>query len=519
MRCTLTLALPLVVALVARPAGATQWTVDASAAAGGNGSPQSPFKTLTQAAAVLATGDTVLVRAGTYNESVSFYQVKQGAGGRTTIKAAPGATPIIDGGGSAGFVLEAGETPNMTFEGLTIRNTTGSGILFSKSHDGQVLSCTTQNTAAGVTFYLSDRGEVKGCDLVGGVSGKTTDGTLIHESKIHGGSGMGIYLHAGSKSCKCTANEIYDNTPNNIYIDSSSDVTLDRNMIYMTGAPPTDHAAILLADEKYPNVTAPLLDKITITNNVMLNNGLGVAFWSGDFPGSSGMKNTRIANNTIVNSAEAAISWDPGAHSAVIQNNILADDGKGSASMLLMAKSTTGVTLDHNLWDIPWVNDFIHWGGTAMTHYAWKQAASQGAGDVLATPGFAGPYAPPAQSFKLQPGSAAIDVGQALAFVTQDYEGSPRPAGAGYDIGAFERGGAATPDGGPTPDGTGIGDAGTIKPDALSTTDSGGGTDSGGTPSGSSEGGCSCALPGRGAPPADAGALLLLLTLLWRRRG
>ena len=43
-------------------------------------------------------------------------------------------------------------------------------------------------------------------------------------------------------------------------------------------------------------------------------------------------------------------------------------------------------------------------------------------------------------NFVLQPGSAAIDSGVNVDGVTTDVAGLPRPQGAGFDIGANERG-------------------------------------------------------------------------------
>jgi hypothetical protein len=40
---------------------------------------------------------------------------------------------------------------------------------------------------------------------------------------------------------------------------------------------------------------------------------------------------------------------------------------------------------------------------------------------------------------RLGPDSPAIDTGLPLADVTHDAEGAPRPRGAGYDLGAYER--------------------------------------------------------------------------------
>jgi hypothetical protein len=42
------------------------------------------------------------------------------------------------------------------------------------------------------------------------------------------------------------------------------------------------------------------------------------------------------------------------------------------------------------------------------------------------------------KDFRLQAGSPAIDAGTAIAEVSEDYHGVPRPQGYGYDIGAFE---------------------------------------------------------------------------------
>jgi hypothetical protein len=44
--------------------------------------------------------------------------------------------------------------------------------------------------------------------------------------------------------------------------------------------------------------------------------------------------------------------------------------------------------------------------------------------------------------FRLQSGSPAIDKGATLSVVPTDFNGTKRPQGSGYDIGAFEYGGA-----------------------------------------------------------------------------
>jgi len=498
-------------------AGAAQWYVSASAAAGGDGSSAKPFKKINDVLAVLKTGDTVDVLSGTYGETVNFWHIKAGTGGRTTIQAAPGHKPIIDGGGTTGFVIQAGETHFMTFKGLTVRNAPqGIAFEFYQADDGQVLSCTTDKVASAVTFYFADRGEVSDCDLYGSVNGKQTDSTVVKNSKIHHATAEGITLHANSKNCKYLSNVVYDNGPVNIYIDSASNMLVDGNLVYMSGTPAQEQAGIQLADEQYPNVTAPVLSNITITNNVLVNNSYGILFWKGSFPGKSALKNVTIANNTVVNSASVALVWDAGPHSGtIVRNNIFADE-KGSASLLLLAKSTTGVTLDHNLWQIPAVTDPINWGGSTLySHYAWKQASGQGTGDVLGDPRFVGAWTATATNFRLATASPAIDAGAAVTGLTHDFEGKSRPAGKALDIGAFESGGASTGDGSPKVDGTKPAGDGSSSVDGVGVSD---GTPAAGDGGGDGDGGCGCVVHGERPLPLALLALLLVVLLGRRRR-
>jgi hypothetical protein len=50
-------------------------------------------------------------------------------------------------------------------------------------------------------------------------------------------------------------------------------------------------------------------------------------------------------------------------------------------------------------------------------------------------------------SYQLAPGSPAIDAGASIAQVTTDHQGTPRPQGLAYDVGAFERPVTAAADG------------------------------------------------------------------------
>ena len=428
-------------ALPAVPAAAAEWYVDAAAAPGGDGSEAQPFQTINEAKEVLTTGDTMWIRDGVYSESVDFWHVPEGTGGRTTISAAPGASPIIDGGGSDNFVFQAGETHFMTFRGLTARNSGGSGFHFYYADDGQVIDCKTESVGSAVDFYFSSRGYVSGCDLEGGVAGKESDGTILEGNYIHHSNAEGITLHANSSNCQYLSNVVYDNVSVNIYIDAAWNMVIDGNLVYMTGDPPEELAGIQMADESYENVTAPVMHDIVITNNVLVNNYYGIVFWEGEFPGESGMKSVTIANNTIVNSKAVSMTWDEGPHeNTFVRNNVLVNES-GVGLLLLIAKSTSGVILDHYLWTMPGVDEPFNWGGgTVYTHEAWMGVSGQGAGDVLLDPAFAGGWSLPVENFMLAAGSPAIDAGVEIPGLTHDFLRNGRPSGAAFDLGAFEYG-------------------------------------------------------------------------------
>jgi len=520
MRRVVSGALALVSLCLVGQASAAEWWVDQAAASGGDGSSGKPFQKINDVKSVLKTGDTVWVKNGTYHEVVDFWHVPTGSGGRTTLRAAPGESPVIDGDGTSNFVIQAGETPDMTFQGLTLKNGS-TGFSFYQADGGQVIDCVTESTGGAVSFYFASKGLVSGSKLEGSVSGKNSDGTVLEYNEIYGSGAEGITLHADSKNCVYRGNVVHDNTSVNIYLDSIGHTLVDSNLVYTSAGNANPPVGIMLADEAYPNVTAPVLTDITIINNVLIDNESGIRFWDGNFKGQSALKNVLIANNTVIGSKTSSIKWDAGPHQGtLVQNNVFAS--KLGSGLLLQANSTSGVSLDHNLWFLPGVSDPFLWGNTSYDHAGWASATGFGAGDVTSDPSFAGPWALPAENLKLAAGSPAVDTGVAVSAVDHDYTGGARPVGSGWDLGAFELG-AEPPDGGlgGAPSGGAGGTAGSTGTGANAGTGAGpaaggtgGSTPSGGGPSASSgsndDGGCGCRLNER---PASSAWLLALLGL------
>jgi MYXO-CTERM domain-containing protein len=516
-------------ALLPRVARAADWYVDAAAAPAGDGSKAKPFQTINAVLAGLHRGDTVWLASGTYDEVVDFQKLP--GTGTTTVRALPGATPVIDGtsgSASAGFVLQSA-VPDMTFQGLTVQNAASGalGIQFYYADGGKVIDCVTRNMSSNaVTFYYSSQGVVSGCTLQGNVGGRKTTGTVVENNEVYGAGAEGIGLYNGSTGCSISHNVVHDNYSVNIYLDSISHSTIDGNLIYET-SPSNDLEGIEFSDEYYPDLPAPMNSYNTVINNVIVGHNLGIVFWlSGEWPTpalnqESGLRYDVIANNTLVNN-KGSLKWDasPAHVGTTIENNIMVIAAGMSAVYLLQANSANGVTLDHSLWFAPDLPQPFLWLQNQSDHAGFVSASGQGGGDVLGDPLLAGPWtAPPATHLELTKGSPAIGKGAVLTAVPDDFLGAVRPSSGGYDLGAFQYGAAPPPDGGvavgPTTDG-GTPDAG-----APGEGEGGaGGAEAGGAPGPSAHAGCSCSTDGGGSRrgAAQLAGLLVLALASARRR-
>src|SRR5688572_24281848 len=88
--------------LAGASADAATWYVSTSGNDANSGSLSSPLRTVKQGVSKLVPGDQLLVRGGTYNESVSIWNKYGSAAAPIVIKAYPNETPVIDGSGTAG---------------------------------------------------------------------------------------------------------------------------------------------------------------------------------------------------------------------------------------------------------------------------------------------------------------------------------------------------------------------------------------------------------------------------------
>ncbi len=163
----------------------------------------------------------------------------------------------------------------------------------------------------------------------------------------------------------------------------------------------------------------PPVRNLTIRNNILR------VFRMVNATDSAGIA---IANNTFVSDLSFTRSYPSGVDltrspSATIKNNIFYNVGNGRQAYLSLADEASKSGLDVG-YNSVYMSGRRNPAGFPYPHDLWQ------VDPMLVNPS--------GGDFHLQPNSPAIDAGQSLASVVEDFDGNPRPEGAGYDIGAYE---------------------------------------------------------------------------------
>jgi PKD repeat protein len=404
----------------------------------GNG----PFRTLGHAADKVQAGDTVQIRAGTYQERVNWSRSGTAAN-RITITNYNSETVIIDGG----YALPGGSVYNflvmvsgdyVTLQNIAITRSSG-GLLALTGDYSYVINVIGNGSRETGMVAGGNHNLLDGCSMTDngngfGQNGQTTWGTAIDASASctniivqncvsynNRGEGLGIYGTYGVMQ-DCIA---YDNRALNVYIGGSHN-TVKRNIVYCS--PGNYYSGIVMGAEKGDSLVGT-----QIINNLCLGNWLNLVSDSNVTTATDWI----IAYNTFVNSQKTSqhisAGYDMGVYfrtqlvhfsNSIFKNNIVMEEPSNQIPInSTLTSSHAGFTFSNNCWNkIP-------------------TAAAQGTGDVIADPllaktGSTGPGLLTPAYFKILENSPAKDRATAIAQVTEDFFRTPR--GTAPDIGAHE---------------------------------------------------------------------------------
>ncbi len=458
------------------------------AAAGNDTNPGTlarPWRTVGKAAAAMVAGDSVLIRAGIYYESVN--PARSGTSSDPiTYAAYDTESVVIDGSelvtgwlpdsgnryrASVGFACDprftATRDPSGNYGGLVTQN--GAKMQYAMEMSPAAVDSPGEyymNDSASPPFTIyacvRDLGsgtdpnnyEIrvgrrrKGFDIDGGEDWLVCDGitfrnyndNAIHSIgttdcefrrlTLHTSFITGIYLTGNSNRCLIDGCAFWDNGHGGIELASTRQTVVRKSRFLKRD----------LGDGCGGNGAHLWLGPVNLfaDSNLIENNlafGTGRYGYAGPFAAIAGSYNI-LRHNSVVNSRGGAIALLDGGHNTVVNNacdmsaaavhaiavfpNACRDSFQFFKGNCLYAQNPT---------DKYWWNN-VRYSSLA----AWESAGAQ-VGNFDCLPGFVDPGN---EDLHLAAESPCIDRGTPDSAAAEDYEGTPRPQGPGYDAGACE---------------------------------------------------------------------------------
>jgi len=413
------------------------------------GTSAAPWQTLQEASNNVQAGDTVIVKAGTY-AGIDFTDKNGTANARITFKADPGVV-INKPAAYAGVVLW--HSSYITIDGFTI-NASGmqTGIL-SGSSDYISLQ---NNTIDGAGTW--------------GIQASMSDYIDIGYNKVSNTQWQhGIYVSDQAYKPYIHDNYLYHNNYTGIQLNgdiaSSGGSVSDPLGGIIYGAIVERNVLIDNSQGSWVHMNMDGVQSSIIRNNIIYSSnghGNGISIYQID--GGHGSKNNVVVGNTIVNVGQSAVTitggTEPSSGNKVFDNILYGNARTLEPSTInIDAASLEGFQSDYNIITGRYGHyvsyqqtDFVDFANWTSPTAAWKGSTPNmtqlDAHSVVVSndAALAALFVNLANAdLHLRAGSLAIDKGTPVSELLTDLEGTARPQGAGYDMGAYEYGGVVTP--------------------------------------------------------------------------
>jgi hypothetical protein len=382
-RVTLLVVLWLV--LLPSLARSTTWYV----ATGGNnsnpGTIGSPFLTIAKGLSVMAAGDILYIRGGTYTATID-----------SSVQAPPSGSSFANAPLIAGY---PGETvilrPQSNRAGIGIADGVTHHVIF----DNFVIDGTDSSGAEMVTLIDAHHIRIQNSEVKNGIAqGMSSYGVGHHNEFInievhHNGTD---FFHQG----------IYIKNPDNLVDGCYFHDNVAFGVQVFTSGSGYNNSRNIIRNNRIANngitnggsgITVWEGEDIQIYNNVVWGNGTGISL-------GRTLNNTQVYHNTVYNNGDGITTNYNTSLNSLIRNNIVYLSGD--------------------------IHDVVGGVGTVQDHNL-----------VATNPLFVNAGA---SDFHLQSGSPARDTGVTLGSVTTDRDGVARPQGSAVDIGAYEFGDIAS---------------------------------------------------------------------------
>jgi len=332
------------------------------------GSLNSPWETISKAANTLVANDTVLIRAGTYQEQI-IPQNSGTSGNYIVYSNYQDEVVIVDAATISipfwGGIFQIDTKSYIKIRGLELINSSGAGIIAEQSNHIIIENNYTNNTfGSGIAFWegynvIIDSNEVvlacndgeQECITVA-----VTDTFLIRYNEIHHSGpgtlgGEGIDAKDGSRNGEIYGNYVHHINRLGIYVEAWDKHTYNIN-VFQNIIHDADYGLVLASE------SSGLLEYVRVYNNIVYNNKyVGISISGHGDSTYNPIHYIYIINNTIFNNGWQSSGWggginieqNPEVENIIIRNNICSKN----LSFQIADESNVGqhLTVDHNLID------------------------------------------------------------------------------------------------------------------------------------------------------------------------
>ncbi|MCB2182473.1 MAG: Ig-like domain-containing protein [Desulfobulbaceae bacterium] len=387
---------------------------DSSCSDAGPGSETEPFCTIGQGISTAVAGETILVRDGTYPETVTINK-------NLTLRSEYGAAGTIIDAGQADSALRIGASPIV--QGFTLQNgraPKGGGIWFNSGSTSLVADCIVRDNRAYDTYFPY-------------------------------GVGGGVYMSSASPTLeRVTITENSATDGGGVYLETYSNPEFDQSTI--SGNTATHGAGI------YSNASSFTLFSSLISGNQSSRDGAGIYAFNANPYGQPLIEQSRITENGITTSGSTyrgtAMYLDrtsPRVINSIISRNGSSDQGGDTIYCINDSDITVQSSTFHDNYraaiyytnSAPSITNSIIWSDVGSGVVGYPEAAA-GFSDILhfdpVYPGTGNINTDPLLdgSSRLTPASPCIDTGSGVDAPVLDIDGESRPQESGYDMGADE---------------------------------------------------------------------------------
>ena len=381
-------------------------------------------------------GDTVIVAPGTYFENLNFLGKQITVQSQNPDDIAVVSSTIISGLAPATIEFNSGETRTTMLEGFVIQNSeNGTAIRISGGASPTISKniisdCESSNGA----IYLDEAGSplIMGNDIrdnLGELGGGITinfSSPVIKDNRIignHAGIGAGIFAYLSSPI-------ITDNIfSGNLSWGMGSGIQIEH---YSTGIIKNNVFSGNTA-ERGGTISLDDFANVSIDSNFILNNqgeGIGMIFDC----------HPQITNNLIAHNIGGGVfvnsSFPTLVHNTMVDNLKGGDDDSRNESWGIFIMENSRVTVVNSILDNSRIFLYDTYSNVDVSYslfYGRDTTLWPGVGNIFDNPRFNSD----GNDYHLSPSSPCIDTGLAVN-VFVDLEGTSRPQGEGYELGAYE---------------------------------------------------------------------------------